>query len=333
MSPAPTAPRAEKGDDPSLVVGVDVGGTHVKAGLVTATGDVLGLTRTDTSRSSEGLVDVVVGVVDGLLTAARGRQVVAVGVGAAGLVDHARGVVVLAPHLPWRDEPLRDRLEGRLRLPVVVDNDANAAARAEHRFGAGRGEPDLLLVTLGTGIGGAHLVDGRVQRGRHGLAGEYGHMTVVPDGRACPCGRRGCWEQYASGSVLGRAAEDLVRQGRPGTTMLRELCGGDAARLRGEHVTRAGLAGDPLAADLLAEVGRWLGHGLANLTSALDPGVVVVGGGVVAAGDLLLGPARRALAERLPGTGHRPVPPVRPALLGNTAGLVGAADLAREAGG
>lgn len=320
--------------DRSVVVGVDVGGTHVKAGLVTAGGEVLVRSRTATATaSSEELLEAVVRAVQDLLPSAQDRPVLGVGVGAAGLVDHDRGVVVLAPHLPWRDEPVRERLSARLGMPVMVDNDANVAARAEHRLGAGRGESDLLLVTLGTGIGGAHLVDGRLQRGRHGLAGEYGHIPVVPDGRPCPCGRRGCWERYASGSVLGAAARARVRAGDPGAVALRDACGGDPSGLTGEQVTAAALAGDPLAVALVAEVGRWLGHGLAGLTLALDPGTVLVGGGLVEAGELLLEPARRALAERVPGAGERPLPTVRTALLGNAAGLVGAADLLRPGGG
>lgn len=324
------------GSDGALAVGVDVGGTRIKAGLVDPAGQVVAQVRHDTpdrTTAARVVEDAVVAAVEELLgaPAAADRDVVAVGVGAAGFVAADAGRVVFAPHLSWRDEPLQERLSARLDRPVVVDNDANAAAWAEHRFGAGRGESHLLVVTLGTGIGGAVVREGRLDRGRHGLAGEFGHMVLVPGGRPCECGNRGCWEQYASGSVLRREALDLVAAGSPDLAALTERCGGDLDRLQGEDVTAAALAGDRVAGELLADVGRWLGTGLANLVAALDPGTVVVGGGASEAGELLLRPARETLARHLVGRGHRPVPPVRAAELGVGAGLVGAADLARAA--
>ena len=317
-----------------LAVGVDVGGTRIKAGLVDEHGRVVHEIQRRTpgrSTSPDVVEDVVVAVVTELLARpeARDRGTAGVGIGAAGFVAADRGTVVFAPHLSWRDEPLREKVAARLGVAVVVENDANAAAWAEHRFGAARGESHLVMVTLGTGIGGAVLVDGRVQRGRHGLAGEFGHMTVVPDGRRCECGNRGCWEQYASGSVLRRTALEVLEAGGPPAVGLADACGGDRDRLQGEDVTGAARAGDSTAVELVAEVGRWLGLGLANLVAALDPGTVVVGGGGSEAGDLLLGPARETLAAHLTGRGHRPVPAVRAAALGVRAGLVGAADLAR----
>ena len=318
----------------TLALGVDVGGTRIKAGLVDAAGRVVARAAAPTPpRTAPGQVaqDAVVAVVEQLLSdPAAVCGVAGVGVAVAGFVDATSGTVVFAPHLAWRDEPLRERLTSRLGRPVVVVNDANAAAWAEWRLGAGAGAEDLLVVTLGTGIGGAHVVDGRLQRGRHGLAGEYGHLQVVPDGRDCECGHAGCWEQYASGSVLRRAGAALVRAGDPRAAALARRCGGDPDRLQGEDVTLAAKEGDAAARELLAEVGRWLGVGLAGLVGALDPGRVVVGGGVSEAGDLLLDPAREALAARLPGRGHRPVPEVRAALLGVDAGLVGASLLARD---
>ena len=319
-----------------LAVGVDVGGTRIKAGLVDDRGRVVHATRHDTpDRTTRPQVveDAVVDAVAELLQRpeAGARGVVGVGIGAAGFVAAERGTVVFAPHLSWRDEPLQEKVAARLGVPVVVDNDANAAAWAEHRFGAGRGESHLLTVTLGTGIGGAVLVDGELQRGRHGLAGEFGHMVVVPDGRRCECGNRGCWEQYASGAVLRRDVLDLLAAGSTFAAALLGRCDGRPELLEGEDVTRAARAGDAVAVELVAEVGRWLGVGLANLVAALDPGTVVVGGGASEAGHLLLDPAREALARHLAGRGHRPVPPVRAAALGVSAGLVGAADLARAA--
>lgn len=314
-----------------LTVGVDVGGTRIKAGLVDDRGAILAEAVRDTPARTvqPGVVeDAVVGAVEELLGREEG-QAAGVGIGAAGFVDAERGVVVFAPHLPWRDHPLRDRLAGRLDLPVVVDNDANAAGWAEHRFGSGQGESHLAVITLGTGIGGAIITDGRLQRGRHGLAGEFGHQQMVPEGRPCECGHRGCWEQYVSGSVVRRAGQELVRTGGGSAQALREMCGGDPDRLTGEQVTRAARAGDPASVGVLTEVGERLGEGLAGVVAALDPGTVVVGGGLSEAGELLLGPARAALSRRLVGGRHRAVPDVVAARLGAWAGLVGAADLAR----
>lgn len=319
-----------------LAVGVDVGGTRIKAGLVTVAGEVVAHTVRPTPPRGSGprvVEDEVVAAVTELLAhEAAVCGVAGVGVAAAGLVDAGSGTVVFAPHFAWRDEPLRDRLELRLGRPVLVDNDANAAGWAEHRHGAGQHEDHLLVVNLGTGIGGAHIIQGVPYRGSRGLSGEYGHMRLVPDGRPCECGGAGCWEQYVSGSVLRRAGAELVRSGAPEGGELSRRCGGDADRLEGEQVTLAAKDGDPASVEILAEAGRWLGVGLADLTAALDPGTIVIGGGVSEAGDLLLAPAREVLAETLVGRGHRPVPPVRAAALGSLAGLIGAAGLAlREA--
>ena len=216
-----------------------------------------------------------------------------------------------------------------MTLPVFVDNDANAAVWAEHRFGAGRGESHLVMVNLGTGIGGGIVLDGRVIRGRFGIAGEFGHMQVVPDGIRCECGNRGCWEQYASGNALVREARALMSAGSPVVSDLFDRVGGHPEDLTGPLVTEAARDGDPLARELLSEIGRWLGIGMADLAAALDPGTFVIGGGVSAAGDLLLGPARDAFRRQLTGRGYRPEAAIVAAQLGNEAGLVGAADLAR----
>lgn len=318
-----------------LTVGVDIGGTKVAAGLVDEEGQVHAFGRASTPhRSTEPRVveDVIVEVVQTLLgqAANQGMPVAAVGVGAAGFVAADRATVTFAPHLSWRGEPLRDRLEQRLSLPISVDNDANAAAWAEYRFGAGRGHARLVTLTLGTGIGGAIVMDGRVERGQHGMAGEFGHMIMVPHGRRCECGNRGCWEQYASGNVLQREGQALARAGGPFAAEFERRSAGRPEAVSGPIVTEAGLAGDPAAQELLAEVGRWLGLGLANLAAALDPGCIVIGGGVIAAGDLILDPAREEMARNLPGRGHRPLAPIVAAELGPRAGLIGAADLARR---
>ena len=222
---------------------------------------------------------------------------------------------------------MRSRLAERWGTPVVLDNDANCTAVAEATYGVAGGDGTSLVVTMGTGIGGAVLVDGRVLRGRNGMAGEFGHMQVVPDGQPCQCGARGCWEQYASGNALVRYARAQVGL-EP--SVLTEACGGDPDRLTGPMVTDAAADGDLVARHAFGSVGHWLGIGLANLVAALDPHRIVVGGGVSAAGDRLLDPARAELERSVVAVGHRVVPPVLAARLGPEAGVVGAAELARR---
>lgn len=311
----------------NLAIGIDIGGTKVAGGLVAPDGGILARARRLTpSRDALEVQRTIVEVVDELRA---GHDVVGVGIGAAGFVDADRARVLFAPHLAWRNEPLRDSIAAAVGLPVIVENDANAAAWAEWRFGAARGETRLVCVTLGTGIGGGIVNDGVVQRGRWGMAGEFGHMVVVPDGRRCECGNRGCLEQYASGNVLGREARELAMAGSPVTVPLVERVGGDLSLLVGPLITEAARDGDPVAIELFEEVGRWLGIGLANLSAALDPGTFVIGGGVSAAGELLLRPARESFRRTLTGRGFRPEPRIVQAALGPEAGLVGAADLAR----
>jgi glucokinase len=320
--------------DTQLAIGVDIGGTKVAAGTVDGAGRVLRRARRDTphrSTSPRVVEDTIVSAVEELL--ATGDEVVGVGIGAAGFVAADRATVVFAPHLSWRNEPLREALGERLDLPIFVDNDANAAVWAEYRFGAGRGESHLVMVNLGTGIGGGIVLEGRVLRGKFGIAGEFGHMQVVPDGIRCECGNRGCWEQYASGNALVREARALMSAGSPVVSDLFDRVGGRPEELTGPLVTEAAREGDPLARELLGEIGRWLGVGIADLAAALDPGTFVIGGGVSAAGDLLLDPAREAFRRQLTGRGYRPEAAIVAAALGNEAGLVGAADLARVGAG
>ncbi|MCE1177442.1 MAG: ROK family glucokinase [Micrococcales bacterium] len=316
-----------------LAIGIDIGGTKVAGGLVDADGAVLCRARRDTphrSKSPDVVESLIVDVVRELREQAGGREIVGVGIGAAGFVAADRATIVFAPHLSWRHEPLRDGLASRIDLPVCIDNDANAAVWGEWRFGAGRGESHLMLVNLGTGIGGGLMINGEVIRGRYGIAGEFGHMQVVPGGQRCECGNRGCWEQYASGNALVREARSLMTANSPMATDLLDRVDGDPAGLTGPLITEAAQDGDQTAVELLAEIGQWLGVGIANLAAAFDPGVFVIGGGVSAAGDLLLGPARETFGRQLTGRGYRPKAEIRAAELGNEAGLVGAADLARR---
>jgi glucokinase len=314
-------------------IGIDIGGTKVAAGLVDTDGRVLQRARRETphrSKSPQVVEDTIAEVIGELRDHNDYRDVMAVGIGAAGFVDATQSSVLFAPHLSWRHEPLRDAMRRRVGLPVVVENDANAALWAETRFGAAQGEDAVVCVNLGTGIGGGVLLDGALYRGRFGVAGEFGHMQVVAGGHRCECGNRGCWEQYASGNALVREARELAAAASPVAHGLLDVVDGDASRLTGPLVTQAAKDGDPAAIELFEDVGRWLGVGLANLAAAFDPGLFVIGGGVSEAGELLLTPARDAFRRQLTGRGFRPEARVVRAQLGNDAGLIGAADLARD---
>ncbi|MEO7132194.1 MAG: ROK family glucokinase [Dermatophilaceae bacterium] len=317
-----------------LAIGIDIGGTKVAGGVVDGAGQILARTRRDTPHRTTAprvVEDLIVECVTELLATPEARgAVVAVGIGAAGFVSADRASVVFAPHLSWRSEPLRDSLQQRIPVPITVENDANAAAWAEATFGAARGETHAVMITLGTGIGGALVIDRRIQRGRYGIAGEFGHMQIVPDGIRCECGNRGCWEQYASGNALVREAQHLIDAGSPVVAEILNRLGGDRSGLTGPFITESARHGDPMARELLADIGYWLGLGMANLAAAFDPGLFVVGGGVSAADEMLLGPAREAFRRQLTGRGYRPEARIVRAKLGPEAGLIGAATLARS---
>lgn len=312
-----------------LSIGIDIGGSKVAAGVVDPQGSVLRkLIRVTPSTDPRLVEDTIVDMVAELTQT---HTVGAVGIGAAGWIDTDQSIVRFSPHLAWRNEPLRQRVQARLSQPVLIDNDANAAAWAEFRFGAGRDARVMVMVTLGTGIGGALVINGSLFRGRFGMAGEFGHMTVVPDGHPCPCGNRGCWEQYASGNSLVREAIAIIAAAGPHADgLLDHIPDRDPTHLAGTHITAAAVAGNVVAAELIADVGSWLGRGFANLAAAIDPDLFVIGGGVSDAGDLLLQPARQAFERQLTGRGFRPTAEVVLAQLRNDAGLVGAADLARH---
>jgi len=311
----------------TLAIGVDIGGTKVAGGVVDEQGRVIDRERRDTPGADVAATETtIVEVVEALCAR---HEIAAVGIGAAGWIANDHATVLFAPHLAWRNEPLREALRSRIEPPLIVENDANAAAWAEYRFGAAKGEKVVVCVTLGTGIGGGLVVDGSVYRGAFGIACEYGHVTLVPDGRRCACGNRGCWEMYASGRALARDARELVEESPMAAAGMLELAG-SVEGLTGPVVTAAAAAGDQAALSICTTMGRWLGRGLANLAAVLDPSTFVIGGGVSAAGEILLHPAREEFAHVLTGRGFRPQASVVLAALGPDAGLVGAADLARR---
>ena len=311
----------------ALAIGVDIGGSKVAAGVVDDDGRVIDQERRETPGDDVVQTEsVIVEVVNSL---AGRHEVTAVGVGAAGWIADDHATVLYAPHLAWRNEPLREALAGRIGLPLVIENDANSAAWAEYRFGSAQGHKVVVCVTLGTGIGGGLVIDGSVYRGAFGVACEYGHMTLVPDGRRCACGNRGCWEMYASGRALARDAQELAADSPVAAAGMIELAG-SVDGLSGPVVTAAAQAGDAAALSICTTMGRWLGRGLASLAAALDPSLFVIGGGVSAAGEILLRPAREEFEHTLTGRGFRPAAGVTLAALGPDAGLIGAADLARR---
>ncbi|GAA4417050.1 ROK family protein [Actinokineospora soli] len=308
-------------------IGVDVGGTSVRAGVVDERGQVLDTARGHTPPDERALEDVICSVVGAL--AAR-HPVSAVGLAVAGFVASDRRTVLFAPHLPWRDAPVADRIAGRLGIPVVLEHDANAAAVGEHRHGALRGARVGLLVALGTGIGGALLLDGTVFRGAHGVAPELGHLRLVPNGRPCGCGKSGCWERYCSGTALAATALDLMATTPADAPLLSREVSTDPGALTGRKVAAAAREGDPVAQRAIADLAHWLGEGLALTADVYDPEVIVIGGGVSDSAELFLDAARDHYARTLTGAGHRPLARIRPAQLGDDAGLVGAAALAAE---
>jgi glucokinase len=311
-------------------IGVDIGGTKVLAVVVGPDGHRLSDARAPTPKTGEEMLDVVAELVSALAPDA--GVPLRAGVGAPGLVDRF-GILHFAPNLPGVTS-LRMREGMAARLPGVdfrFGNDATCAGWAEWVLGSARGTRNTLMVTLGTGIGGGIVTEGVVFEGTTGYAGEIGHMVVDPHGPPCPCGKRGCWERFASGSGLGRLAREAAQAGRAGRVV--ELAGGDPEAVRGEHVTRAATEGDAEAAVVMTDFAWWLALGLANLANVFDPDCIVLGGGLIEAGPVLMEPTRAAFLDLVEAAAHRPAIRILPAALGERAGAMGAALLARTGPG
>ena len=321
-----------------LRAGVDIGGTNQSVVVAGDDGAVLGRyrRRTPPGGAARDVLDNVramlregVAVAGGSL--AGSVHLAAIGVGFGGPVDLQRGVVIDSHHVPgWTDFPLRQTLEQELGAPVTVENDANAGALGEAVYGAGKGHALVLYVNVGTGIGGGIVLDGRVLHGRNGLAGEIGHVTVVPGGPECACGKHGCLEAIASGPSIARLAREWVaeRDGMGGAIL--RLAGGDVRAVTSSHVFRAAADGDSDAVALVQRVAGAIGLALGNAANLLDPSIMVIGGGVASVGDLLLQPVRTAMAQHLLPT--LPAPPVVPAALGYDAGAMGALAMSFQIG-
>ncbi len=310
----------------SFTIGVDIGGTNIRAGVVSETGEIVTTTHRVTDPSDPSRIEVLVAEAINELMA--GQEVEGVGVAAAGFVSADRRNLLFAPNIAWRDHPLAARLETLIQRPVVIENDANAATWAEYRFGNGRGVSDMVMLTLGTGLGGGVVADGRLIRGAFGAAAELGHMKLVPNGHYCGCGQEGCWEAYSSGTALAKLAQSTAITDPNGAMHMVDLARGKP--ISGAHVTAAARAGDPVAIRLLRRFGEYLGIGIATLAAVVDPELVVVGGGIAtAASDLILPSARKAFLSKLSGRGFRGEPRITTAALANDAGIIGAADSVR----
>lgn len=310
-----------------LTIGVDIGGTKILAGVVDENGAILDQVKIATPRDSAQTAEAIA---QAALSVRKDYPVEAVGLGAAGFISADRATVLVAPNMSWHDEPLKARIEALIDLPVFVENDANAAAWGEARFGAGVGQANVVLYTIGTGVGGGIVLNGELFRGHFGIGGELGHYRVVPDGRQCGCGQHGCLEQYASGSALTRFVKERAKADPERAQIVLSLGDGTPEGIVGAHITQAARKGDPIALEAFEEIGIWLGQSMADVASILDPGVFVVAGGVSDAGEILTSPTRKSYYANLAGTGDRPFAEVVTATLGPDAGLIGAADLARH---
>ncbi|WP_433287850.1 ROK family protein [Pseudonocardia sp. CA-142604] len=310
--------------DTRLAIGLDIGGTKIAGAVVDEHGTVVAehVEPTPAESSGEAVTEVLLSMIDRF----RGdHDVLTIGVGAAGIVEWPAGVMLWAPNNAYRDWPVREQLEKATTLPVIVDNDANVAALAEARLG--EPYPNMVLITVGTGIGGGLVLDGQIYRGPTGLGAELGHIILNPDGPRCGCGNHGCFEAYASGTALTRMARDAAADDPDG---LIARLGAEDGEVTGHTVVKAVQQGDETAKAVFARLGRWLGVGIASLANIFEVDAVVVGGGLVETGELLLAPARTTAREYAYAPTARGIAPVLPATFGADAGKIGAALLALE---
>jgi glucokinase len=310
-------------------VGIDIGGTKIAGALVDDNGIIVEEIRVPSPINDPGeMVEAIASVINQLTDS---KKVSGVGVAAAGFLSADREIMFHSPNIAaWRNEPLKSKIQSKTSFPVLLENDANAAGWAEFRFGAGKNVQSMIMLTIGTGVGGAIISEGRLLKGGFGIGGELGHVVSIPGGRDCGCGLKGCLETYASGTALLQAARGLAASGDSLGARLRELQEGHA-ELTGEQVYQAIMEDDPGALGLIAELAHHLGAAVGSLfVPVLDPELVVVGGGVSAVGERLLEPMRAAYAKSLPAKGYRPELKIVKAEYLNQAGLIGAADLARQ---
>ena len=302
-----------------LTIGFDIGGTNLRGAVVNGRGQIIDSAHVPTPDSPKGLEEGISFVVKQLRA---NYDVDAVGLAIAGFLDPECTMVRFAPHLAWRDAPVKEILEDHLALPVRLEHDANAAAWGEYRFGAAKDASVWALFAIGTGIGGALMINGEIYRGAFGTAPEFGHLTVVPEGRECACGKRGCLERYCSGTALEHTAKELMDSGAFGEY--------PPGRMTGRMVMAEAKKGDPMALAAVEQFATGLGEGLSIVADVLDPELIVIGGGVSTDAALYLDMARKEFAQRIVGSGHRPMARLSTVELGADAGMIGVADLARQ---
>lgn len=309
-------------------LGIDIGGTKIAGGIVDEKGNVLHEFRAETPSDSNNIDEVIAVMYRNALQIT--KDIIGIGIGVPGFVSEDRRTINFAPNIRWIDYPLAANVEKIVNdeLPIYVENDANVAGWAEFIFGVAKDADDMVMLTVGTGLGGAIVQNNKLLKGRWGAAAEIGHMRLIPHGIPCGCGLRGCWEQYASGTALVRHTKMHAIQRPEIATNLLKLAQGEIENITGAMITQAAREGDRFCCNMLSELGKWLGEGCSSLVALLDPEMIVVGGGVIAAGDLLLGPAEHAFKSHLTGRGHRREAEIVPAQFGNDAGIVGAAALA-----
>ena len=312
----------------SNTIGIDVGGTKVLGGVVTDSGEILTTLRKETpAQGGRALIECIASVARELMA---DNNVAAVGISAAGFISSDRRTVLATPNISnWNGIDINEHLADLLGVPIVVENDANAAIWGEFKYGAGKGLKNLIALTLGTGVGGGIIANGQLYRGAFGIGAELGHIRLIPNGQQCGCGARGCLEQYASGTALLRIAREVVASNPKDSQALLSLGDGTLDGLKGEHLTTAALDEDVLAISIFNTLGDYLGAGIASLCAVLDPSHVIIGGGVIEAGELILKPTRDSMIANMPFSGKHPSPEIVAAHLGNNAGLIGIADLAR----
>lgn len=309
-------------------VGIDIGGTKVLGGVVDETGVLIRRARRDTP--AEGGVALTQAIADVALELMKDSKIDSVGVSVAAFISADRKTILATPNIKdWNGVNLDYELTSRIGLPVVIENDANSAAWGEFKFGAGRGKENILMLTVGTGIGGGIVINSNLHRGSFGIAAEIGHLRIVPNGLLCGCGAHGCFEQYGSGTALLRHAREALKEQPDLASNILNRGDGSIAGVKGGAITEAARDGDELALSIFETTGDYLGAGIASLAVILDPEAIVIGGGVIDAGDILLNPIRSSVEKYMPFARKHPHPQIVAAQLGNEAGLVGVADLAR----
>ncbi|RNE49773.1 ROK family protein [Corynebacterium alimapuense] len=315
--------------DPQVTtLGFDIGGTNVRAGVVTADGEIIDSRSGATPGTAAELEDLIASMVAELSVK---HQPAAVGLAIAGFLDPECETVRFAPHLPWRDAQVRRDLQERLKLPVKLEHDANSAAWGEYRFGGARNVGTWVFFAVGTGIGATLMIDGKIYRGAHGTAPEFGHLTVVPGGRQCACGKRGCLERYASGTALVETAIEVIeRDPSLRDCELGRRIQANPGEITGNDIMIAARNSDIAGLAVIAEFAEWLGQGLAIVADVLDPALILIGGGVSRDADLYLDISKGKMARSIVGAGYRPLPDIVGAELGADAGMIGVADLARQ---